>query len=477
MIDKNNKEFRILICLIEIWDDDGTNSYPVRTQTEKITEVESVEISESFTQVIDTAKITFPKGTVLRKTIYKGSKTEVTFDKNYMISYIENGAKIAGAADFSVGRRIAIRLGYTDDPSIVKLAKASEPTNIYNNVDAYIDYCNEMNYFFIGYITQCSTEEPIEIQCEDSATLLRHEMVDFMGSYDNVTVADFLKEGGRFYLLKDLSLQLHKNVEADKLVIGKFSPDKPMTIHELLSSWAKNRLYSFIVRDGEDDFLAVAKHSMSDVDYTSVIKMAQTGRNPYLPPINFDIDVANNGLTLSKVDKLKLAVRGRGTDTTGKQLCNVITRNPEYNPNAPQTGSNQPYYSLFVSGESKKEKKARGNSSPTDKNSLKGYKIVEYHSDTVYDPANGNVLDQLADDTIRYLKAYNETGLEGTLTLFGDYGNNVLYSGCKITLQDDRHPAKNGDYLVGEIITRFGTKGYRRIVKLPYCLSLKSQQQ
>jgi hypothetical protein len=459
-LNEGNKEFRILVCLIEIWDDDGTSALPGRLKSDKITEVESIEISESFTQVINSARIKFPKGTVLRQTITnKTEEPEIKFNSEYMISYVKNGAKIAGSADFSVGRRIAIRLGYTDNPDFVKLSNAKEPYNIYNNDDAYNDYCNGMNYFFSGYITQCSTEEPIEIKCENRGHLLRNTMVQFTGSEDNLTVYDFLADGSRFNLLKDIDLKLHPDVKSKDLYVGKFSPDKPMTLYELLSSWAKKHLYSFIVRDGDIDYLVVARSSHTNVDYDSVNKMAQVGRNRTMLDIDFDIDVANNGLTLSKIDPFSLAVRASGTDKDGKQLRVVVA----FNPNMTDPTKNL-CRTISQSGQTKKDKKA---GKASDKVSLKGFTILDYHSEETLED-----MDQLIHYADQYLLDYNKNGMDGTLELFGDYGDYYLYPGSVVHLLDNRHPAKNGKYVVGEVVTRFGVKGYRRIIKLPYCLRL-----
>ena len=172
-----------------------------------------------------------------------------------MISYVKEGAKIAGTADFSVGRRIAIRLGYTDDPKIVSLTKASEQKNIFNDQAAYDEYCVAMNYLFVGFITQCSTEEPIEIKCENLAYVLRSVMVPNIGSMDDITVNYLFSPDGdsslpeprnteKPDLLEGTGLELHPDVKALKLSAGKYTPDRTISVYELLSSWGKKLLHS-----------------------------------------------------------------------------------------------------------------------------------------------------------------------------------------------------------------------------------------
>ena len=73
--------------------------------------------------------------------------------------------------------------------------------------------------------------------------------------------------------------------------------------------------------------------------------------------------------------------------------------------------------------------------------------------------------DQLVEETVAYFKSYNLNGIEGSLTLFGDYG---VPSAVQVELIDDRNPSKNGTYLVEEVTTSFGIGGYRQKIKIPY---------
>ena len=60
-------------------------------------------------------------------------------------------------------------------------------------------------------------------------------------------------------------------------------------------------------------------------------------------------------------------------------------------------------------------------------------------------------------------------GIEGTLTLFGDY--NTLTSGERVVLLSEFQPEKNGWYIIEEVHTVFGVNGYRQTIKLPYCIA------
>jgi hypothetical protein len=90
------------------------------------------------------------------------------------------------------------------------------------------------------------------------------------------------------------------------------------------------------------------------------------------------------------------------------------------------------------------------------------YQVIEYISKN-----QGLTHDQLLDEAIEFYKHYNINGIDGSLTLFGDF---ALHSTDVVQLQDNRYSAKNGIYFIDEVTTSFGTGGYRQTIKLPYCI-------
>lgn len=468
MMTKKDRQpsFKILICLIRIWDVEDINDLmTIPDKVDVITECKSVEISESFENVVDTAKVKFPKGTVLRKTIDmanaedEAGKISVSMSDTGVVEVLRSRASVARVTDFSVGRRIQIKLGYTEKPEIAALTKVGNGRrNIHNDKKLLNDYINEMNYTFEGYIVNCGLEEPIEIKCEDLGHMLKKVMCPYIGSAGNLKVNDFLSPDGKYKVLKSTGLSLYSETRSADIKIGKFSSDRNMTVYELLSSWAKNKLYSFIVFEEGKPCVACAKSYLTNAGGDSIVRVL--GKNDGIITVDFGYHVANNGLTLSRVDPLFLAVRATGTDAKGKQIHLVVMLDPE------KRGK---YRVVNESGLTKKEKKAGKISTKVD---LKPYTVVQFRSNT-----DKVTRDKLKKEAIEYFESYNKNGMEGTLTLFGDFGSNELYTGGKVRLSDPRQPAKNGVYLVGEVVTRFGTEGYRRTVKLPYCIKLDSDNE
>lgn len=99
---------------------------------------------------------------------------------------------------------------------------------------------------------------------------------------------------------------------------------------------------------------------------------------------------------------------------------------------------------------------------PNDKVDMKLYTQIAFVSKTI-----PTTVEKLAEEAIKYFEGYNMTGIEGSLTLFGDL---YLHTAQQVQLIDRLHPRKNGIYLVEEVSTTFGTGGFRQRITLPYCI-------
>lgn len=457
--------FKILICMIRIWDADLGDLMRIPEECDMLTEVKNIEISESYNEVVDTAVLRLPKGSVIRKTVHsinaddETGKLSVSVDDAGVIEEIRSEARRAKVTDFSVGRRIKIQIGYTDDPKVASMAKVYEgKRSVYTDSKMRSEYEKSMNYSFDGYIVKCGLEEPIEVRCEDLGHMLKKVMCPRIGSTDGLTVNDFLESGGKYDLLDGTGLQFYPQTSQAKIKIGKFSPDSNMTVYELLSSWRRKKLCPFVVIEGSTPYLAVGKSYFSDAKNDSVVKILEGMRD--VVDIDFGYNVANNGLALSRVDPLCLAVRAKGTSSDGKELHLVVMLNPEYGTNP----AAEKYRVVNQTELSKKNKKAGKGTSKVD---LKKYTVAEYRAD-------GHVTKEtLKKEAIEYFEDYNLNGMDGTLTLFGDL---AIRTGQKVHLSDKRNPFKNGVYVVGDVVTKFGTDGYRQSLKLPYCIALESNE-
>ena len=496
-----NRGFVILGCLIKVWnvdDSDDLLTEPDVSKMKMLSEVEEIEIVDSYKKLFNTAKVRFPRGTVIRETITQENEEDAA--SGISTDIVDGGVVLetrsttrkAVVADFKVGQRIRIRIGYLHDMGknpkysasmIAETAKTSSGgKTIFNdretrvrfeqsmcpnksdredNADVQSQAYSSSAVMFDGYITKCSIDTPIELECEDLASYLKKINCPAYPSVRSLKLDDVLNDD----LLGKAGLSLHPKTKSQNMVI-KTSIPKDFTVADIVTTWAKKSgLFSFIKCDNGKPYLAVGRSYFSNMGDDCILKLTEEGQG--VPDIRFDYHVTNNGLTTMNTDKNFLAVEATSWDTiegTGKQYHITIRLNPDYDRKK-NDGKNK-YQVLNETTLSRKAMKAGatvlGNSKQ--KVDLSTYNVVPYMASK-----SGISHDELLEEVIKYFESYNANGIDGSLTVMGDFG---LKSGIKVHLTDDRHPEKNGYYLLEEIVTKFGVNdGYKQTIKLPYCIS------
>lgn len=472
---KGQPSFHILISLIEIWNMKDPKKPMAEPESPlRITEVESIQIDDSYRKLIGTASVKFPRGTVIKKTITtlneqeNANKVSATVDDAGVLITTRTDSKVASVADFKVGQRIRIYLGYTEDPTIAALTKLdASKKSIFNDSDKLKKYKEKLKIMFEGYITKCSIDTPIEIQCENLASGLKKITCSKVTAKKNMTVNDFLADNGKYKLLKNSGLSLHPETKSCEINIGKVNLTSDLTVADVLTEWSKYKVFAFVKFNGDTPYIAVGRSYFSNPGKDSVLNYSDNKSD--IPEILFDYHVANNGLTLMNTDKDFLAVEATGLDKDDKFYHITIRKNPDYNSS--KKGSKK----WQVMNETKLSKKAmKLGATPLTKSKdrvdLSKYTVIPYMSRKI-----GITKEALLQEAIKYFESYNMNGIDGQLTLFGDLN---LKTAQKVQLTDKRHPAKNGYYLVDEISTTFGTGGYRQTIKLPYCIAkIKSEDK
>lgn len=458
--------FKILICLIQIWDlADPKKPMAEPTSPRLITEVEQIEIEESYRKLIGTASVKFPRGTVIKKTITElnglkyNSSISATMEDAGVLVTTRTDSKKAEVTDFKVGSRIRIMLGYTEDPRIAALAKVNQDgKSIHNDASKLKEYKDHLQIMFDGYITQCSIDTPIEIKCENLASGLKKISCPKVPASKNMTVNDFLASDGKYKLLENSGLSLHPDTKSCDINIGKVSLTPDLTVADVLTEWGKYKVFAYIKWNGTDPYIAVGRSYFSNAGKDSIIR----DDSSEIPDILFDYHVANNGLTLMNTEKSFLAVEATCLDSQDKFYHITIRRNPNWDDSKPTKDKWQVMNETTLS---KKAQKLGATclSKSKDKVDLSTYTVIPYMSRKL-----GISHDALLEEAIKYFESYNMNGIEGTLTLFGDL---ALKTGTKVHLTDKLHPQKNGYYLVDEVNTTFGVGGYRQKIKLPYCIA------
>lgn len=486
-------DYRILICLIEIWAfNEGDDPLKEPESPKLFAEVEKIEIEETYRKLICGASVKFPRGTILHRTLTPTNgwiydrNTTATLGADGVIVETKNttpqikneagewvsveGSKLAEIEDFKVGDRIRISLGYTKDPKVVDMISYNTTgESIYTSKSILQKYKNELKVMFNGYITKVSLDTPIELECENLASVLKMVTCPKRKGKSDDTVNTFLDSGsGCLDLLKDTGLKLYPKTKSSNISLGKIDLTDDLVLADLFDIWAKRKVYSFIRFDGDTPYLAVGRSYFSNAEDDSVLKLGETNSN--IPQIFFDWNVAQNGLTLMSTDKKFVAVEAQCLEQKeGRDKFYKITviRNPQYDPTDPNSKQYRTLNEIKITKKGLKlGKKVQTDSK--DKVNLNKYTVIPYMSRKVDCPH-----DELVDEAIKYLESYNPNGIDGSLTLFGDL---YLTCGIKVQLIDDIHRGKNGYYFVDEVKTEFGVNGFRQTIKLPYCISRTNEQ-
>lgn len=475
--------FHIPICLIKIWTPAGLTdtSEPSDLEATLLTEVSSIEIDNSYKNLISTASVKFPRGTVIRRTITEELSPEI---KDIQMSLEDSGTIIVTSSEyqkadlkdraFNINNRIKIWMGYTTDPKIAKSARISQHRSIFNDVTLRQQYKSAMHVMFDGYIAKCSIDYPIELKCEDLAHVLKSVSCPNIGVGTVVTVNTLFGENGKYQLLKGTGLKLYPKTAASDIQLHGVTVNKNLTAADVLNRWSKSKVYSYIKYDNDGNPCLAIGRSYFTNPKSDDINVDLDNKNTAPENIDFSYNVAENNLTLMETDKTYLAVEGTAMceeenedgDKKEKFIKMTVRKNPSYDPSDKNSSK---WDILNESKVSKKQQElgARALNEASEKIELNTYTVMPYVSPNILRGTNAH--DKLFQEIIKYFEDCNMNGIEGSLTLFGDL---ALKTGTLVHLQDDMYPQKNGVYMVDEVVTIFSAQhGYRQKIKLPYCVS------
>lgn len=473
---KDQPSFQILICLIKIWTPkDKKKPMEVPDDAMLISEVEEIEIEESYKKLIGTAAVRFPRGTVIRKTITEYNAEEAAnnkildanMDATGVIEEVRKStSSVASTNSFSVGQRIRIYLGYTTDPNVADLAKTSNSkASIFNNQNVRKSYedaykvGSQMEIAFDGYITKISVDTPIELQCENLASALKEISCPKLTISSKATILDFLGDNAKYDLLQGTGIKLSANAKTEQWDLGKINLNPELTVADVLTEWSKFGIHCFMSEENGEPVIIVGRSYFSNAGKDSIINATTQPSTP--TKILFNYHVAKNGLSLMSTNKKFLAVKAEGWGVDDKVFGFTLLLNPQYDSSS---DSSDKWRVVNVSKLSKTMMKrgVKTLDKSKDKVSMNSYTVIPYHSRKI-----GVTQDELIEEAKKYFESYNMNGIEGSLTLFGDLH---LHTATKVEMVDDRYPGKNGYYLVDEVHTTFGTGGYRQTITLPYCI-------
>lgn len=449
--------YHICICLIEIWrpkkplDVSSAPENPIL-----LTDVGEASINDSFRNLCSSAKIVFPRGSVVRKTIARndGSELKVTagYDDIGVLSELRDGAQLMKVDTFASGDRIKIYLGYTTDPAISALTKARRgKKSVYNSSEALTQYKKALGEpMFDGFITDIGMEESIELSCSDLLWSL-NKITCPPVTAERLAINDFLAEDGTYKLLKNTGIKLHPATKAHNIELGKVTIPEGMTAAEVIGTWAKKNIVAFLSYYNGEPCLSLGRSFFTRSDQGSVLYYNPKSEVSH---IEFDYHVADNKLKAIATDKRYLAIDASAFTPDGQTMKVLVCMSD--NPRVRE------YRVLSKSTTSKKAIKFIGRHAQEADLPKSMYKIIPFIADKWC-----RTYDDLVALAINYYESADLNGAQGKLVIFGDL---ALRSKDLVHLNDKRSPQKNGVYVVDQVDTVFGTRGFRQTLSIPHCI-------
>lgn len=478
----------VLVCQIVVWEGNPKEWFTRPQKGTIITEVENIEISESYLELISNAVIRLPKGAIVEDTLWvkskgyeitsgNGSKSEeetslseatrygelltvdtsVSNDGDNTLSIdgtrsdqgmiVETAketrrVRLADADDFAIGNRIDIRIGYLQEST--KETIAEKITRMKNG-----EIFQEISTAFTGFITGCSVSTPLEIECESMASLLKKKACPkgvYKGDY---TVHDFFKEGGKFDLLKGTGLSMCDWVQP--LTLGSFEINDNLSVYGLLYSWRqKNGIYSML--SGTE--LAIGMLNVERDKFPDDKTKVNYRDTKYTMYLEYDWDVVNDSLKVTKVEKEYIVINAKAHQDKTKTFRVMVGK--------VDGKFHHEKHDYLIRGKQKKKGGQKNRPAVISKFDTTKYMIITRDFGLVKD------MDTLIKKAEAYWSSYNPNGISGTLTIFGGL---KIAPGDVVGLVSQYTPEKNGIYVVESVKTSFGVNGFRQELTIPNKIS------
>lgn len=508
----------ILVCRIKTWKAKKKKWFDIpKDNCLIIRECESIEVTHSYKELIGTAVIKFPRGTIVENLkVQEQVAAEAWLGDNsramkplmeatahgeliesYMLpseqqpqpsktikpngtlthvdgSQVDSGLKelnqyknektLLSPNDFTVGNRIEIYCGYAYSDAEFK--SMQQDMNI---VPA------NMEMVFTGFITKCSVSTPLEIECENMAHVLKTVNVPDITEKGKLTIKDFLDDKGRFHLLKGTGISLSPTVATDTIEVAKIHISNQLTVADVLAEWEKCGITSYMennsdgtstLRVGRLYYVGLGGGSLPTKNKQYITYNSTSQYNI----IQFDWDVANDNLTLANTDKRYLAVKATARNKEGKWFGFTLRKRDDSDDFVMST-DDETWSIVNETRITKRKPRIKKNGKPgktpkgTRSQKLNRVDLSEYNVISYISPTINCTKNQLIAEAKQYWSKYVPNGIQGTLTIFGDL---AVKPSDIIGLIDPRQPQKNGYYVVESVNTTFGVDGYRKELKIPY---------
>gem|GEM_PF-3271293 len=473
--EENSDRLYILACQIKIWEAEGSDIYSVPKigQCICINECESIETFSSCSRIDSKAVVILPEKAAYTQTdvitnlttalssgiasSLTGFTQKATSSRSAIAKSVSSRSGIASslsgisqkissstsANKISPGMRITIRAGYVFSQEEDKAIRTDDGA------------AEKLPLIFNGRIKSVTGESPMTITCEDITACLRRKGLPPLITTKRYSVADFLRSGGKFDLLKDTGVILDPLCDADNIIPGIQNFNTSLTVADLLASWRRQGIRSCGIIDNDGRcLLRIAYDTYANISSSSSPLSIVHYPLSSIEVIRSDRDIPEGGERLedyTTAQDLLTAVTLTGITADGKRYKVTARPNPGNSQECQFVNEQKPRTR-------KQQKRRKGTKAKYSgitanlKADLTGYRVIPYFSHNT-----AGTEQQFKTEAAAILKRYLNGSVKGTLTTFGDI---TAQPGDTIAYISKLHPDKSGHYTVTAVSRQFGKKGY-----------------
>ena len=414
----------------------GANGASKQPLTAKIDFLNNVKIESSFKTLTDTCEIIIPR---IEGWIIKGERNINNFSLYTPNALGENVSEDNNLL-FDKGNVVRVFLGY--------------------------DYQDKL--MFHGYVSGAATTSPFTVKLEDAMWLLKQKTVNAVykpkDGQTQVALSDFIGD-----LLDGTGVKLSEYIDPTQMFFGKEVRFRQSTVARVMSD-IKERGLSVFVENGK---LIIGRTAFDSTLTPFISSGSEADYDPPLINIEWNVPKGGTNLRFSPLEKKTkmVTVQRFISNTRSIQLNVALDPNEAEDILVPvaindskneDTSPNQEALTNWLIAKYGVTVDTNGYSQKTATMDPVKPLTRKFNSKT-----QDNDFKELIEEMLEYGKSkfyqFYDTGLSGSVTIFGDYG---LKTGQSIKLFDAHNSEINGEYLVSDIATEWGFGGYRQTLKL-----------
>lgn len=405
-----------LSCLITIGEYNEQSDYYMDSKY-VFNECVNIEINDSYETLTNTAKITLTRDVRLKLT----QKNEDGYISNKVLTNEDFKSM------FKKSDRVRIHLGYDDDNKLM----------------------------FDGFIITVDAKSPFTLYCEDWGYILKNRVVN----PSEITVSKYGTHINPLLnkILDGSAISLHPLSEKMDLIMPIKKLKDPLSLSALLEYWKTYLgVLIFIKMVKNKPCLAISRTYFSEnKDETLIV-----GNVDSVDVIEFDENVPIKGdkLKFTYLDYDTLALEATSINAKYQRTRFTLILNPKFfGQDIAQGIVSDEFLVKNITTTSKKQNKLN-NATVENRFDLTHHNIRTFHEYNVS-------YETLLKDAKSAFKKISQTGISGSLTVFGDFG---LKAASMVRLNSKRNPERNGVYVISDVKTKFGTAGYRQTIQIPF---------